>query len=180
MNKEINKQQFHVSILFYIFFSKKMYLCESLWFWGGMCTCHKVHVEVTGLSEWVLSPQSSSRVEPRLSCLHSKRFCPPRHLPALVYMFYTEGCSLKYFLKERVWAWNLKALNSIISQKLKLVTEEVQGSWVCHEAINGSHLLSWPPNTFLKGNSKLKCSRTAPATLQSFAKFRSKSLVSYR
>lgn len=67
MNKEINKQQFHVSILFYIFFSKKMYLCESLWYWGGMCTCHKVHVEVTGLSEWVLSPQSGSRVEPRLS-----------------------------------------------------------------------------------------------------------------
>lgn len=24
----------------------------------------------------------------------------------------------------------------------KIVTEEVQGSWVCHEAINGSHLLS--------------------------------------
>lgn len=81
---------------------------------------HKVHVEVTGLSEWVLSPQSGSRVEPQLSCFHSKRFCPPRapSSPSLYFLYRKlfhkvfpekesvgmkfESAELKYFTETKI------------------------------------------------------------------------------
>lgn len=112
-------------------------------------------------------------IKPRLSGLHSKCFYPESS-PSLYFLY--RKLFIKHFLKERVYTRNLKALNWSTSQTTKPVSQSTAPGWA--NAVDGSYLLSWPPNTLLQDSSKLKCSRTVPVTLQSFAEFRSKCLVS--